>query len=158
MCPRSPCDRASPRASVSTLGSMTARLRWGEDWAPSDGPPARERGIPQVLTEKKKKKKLNTESSKSWLLTFRNEDQIAANATESMRKERSQRKFIFTPPKKRHRLRKLKLLYNSSDLQLVTRVSQCNWEIDCKCFVQKNVISQWHKMITLSGQRKLAPD
>lgn len=74
------------------------------------------------------------------------------------REKNDRRGSSFSPPQKRHRLRKLKLLYNSSDLQLDTRVSQCDWEIDCKCFVKKNVISQWHKMITLSGQRKLAPD
>lgn len=44
ICPWSPCDRASPRASVSTLGSMTRRPRAGAGGPCPSGSPAPERG------------------------------------------------------------------------------------------------------------------
>lgn len=44
ICPCSPFDRASPRASVSTLGSMTRRLRAGEGAPCPSATPAPEHG------------------------------------------------------------------------------------------------------------------
>lgn len=44
ICPCSPCDRASPGASVSTLGSMTRRQRAGMGCRCRSGSPAPEHG------------------------------------------------------------------------------------------------------------------
>lgn len=43
MCPCSPYDRESPKDSVSTLGSMSARPAWAGDSAPLGGTPGRVR-------------------------------------------------------------------------------------------------------------------
>lgn len=60
ICPCSPCDRASPRYSDSTLGSMTALLsRW---WARA-APPARQRNT----TDSQKRRPNVRNKSSAWL-------------------------------------------------------------------------------------------